>query len=473
MDQNLTSDCFLDDIFEHKNIDGLFLKYAKLIKSVETIRTKGRVESVTQSLIESIGPITKVGDVCTITSGSGENVIAEVIAVEGRKVKMLLLSGNTEVEPGATVYSYGKSLEVMAGEELLGRVLDGVGNPIDDKSLSFFNTRVSVFAPPPHPLKRDMITEPLYTGVKAIDAALTVGKGQRIGIFSGSGVGKSTLLGMIARGTSADVNVICLVGERGREVKEFIERDLGEEGLRRSVVVVSGADESPLAQVRSLYTATTISEYFRDQGKDVMLMVDSVTRMAMAQREIGTAVGEAQVIRGYSPSVFKMLRSILERPGMSDHGSITMFCNVLVEGDDLDEPVVDAVRGVLDGHIVLSRKIAETGHYPAIDITKSISRLMPYICSSEHVESARRLKELLSAYHETLDLIKINAYQRGSDRLVDEAMDKIDHINDFLTQSIFEKSDFEETLRTLLELTSSGKRSVSSKNTQNTFSALG
>ena len=340
-------------------------------------------------------------------------------------------------------------LQVKVGPELLGRVIDGLGNPIDGKGPILCQKEYPIQADPPAPLERPVIKDSLYVGVRAIDGLITMGQGQRIGIMAGSGVGKSTLLSMIARNTEADISVIALVGERGREVKEFIERDLGEEGLKRSVVVVATSDKPALVRIKGALTATAIAEYFRDRGRKVVLMMDSVTRFAMAQREVGLTVGEPPATRGYTPSVFALLPRLLERAGTSAKGSITGIYTVLVDGDDMNEPIADAVRSILDGHIVLSRNIAAQNHFPAIDVLASVSRVMSAVVPKEHMEANRKLRALMAVYKEAEDLIHIGAYVKGSSPKIDEAVQKIDAINDFLCQGVFEVQSFEETIQRL------------------------
>lgn len=354
---------------------------------------------------------------------------------------------------GCEVIRTNRVLEIGVGRNMIGRIFDGLGRPLDGRSF-VPEARYPLTNSPPHPLKRKRIKDPLSVGVRAIDGFITIGKGQRIGIFAGSGVGKSTLLGMIARNTTADVCVLALIGERGREVREFIERDLGEEGLKRSILVVSTSDQPALARVKSLLTATSIAEYYRDLGYDVLLMVDSLTRWAMAQREVGLAIGEPPTTRGYPPSVFAGLPKILERAGNSDRGSITAVYTVLVEADDFNEPISDTVRSIVDGHIVLSRRLAESNHYPAIDVLASVSRLMNDVVSEEHKEAANRLRSLLASYESAKDLIEIGAYKKGTNPLVDKAIEMQEDINAFLRQGIFEKSSFEETVQRLFELSS-------------------
>ncbi|MBQ1462412.1 MAG: FliI/YscN family ATPase, partial [Selenomonas sp.] len=345
-----------------------------------------------------------------------------------------------------------KMLNVKVGEELLGRVLDGLGNPIDGKGPILCKKEYSLQADPPHPLSRPRIHESLYVGVRAIDGLITMGEGQRIGIMAGSGVGKSTLLSMIARNTEADISVIALIGERGREVRDFIERDLGEEGMKRSVVVVATSDQPALVRIKGAMTATAIAEYFRDQGRKVILMMDSVTRFAMAQREVGLTIGEPPATRGYTPSVFAMLPRLLERAGTNATGSITGIYTVLVDGDDMNEPIADAVRSILDGHIVLSRAIAAQNHFPAIDIMPSVSRVMNEVVSPEHLKAAQQMRQLMAVYRDAEDLIHIGAYVKGSSAKIDESIQKIDSINDFLCQGIYEVDSYEDTEAKLIKI---------------------
>jgi flagellum-specific ATP synthase len=354
------------------------------------------------------------------------------------------------IGPGCDVVGTGKPLTVQVGHELLGKVLDGLGQPLDGSFLPSRMAQYSTNNVPGNPLTRPRVLNPISVGVRCIDGLLTIGKGQRVGIFAGSGVGKSTLMGMIARNTSADVNVIALIGERGREVLDFIERDLGPEGLARSVVIVATSDQPALIRIKGAMIATSIAEYFRDRGLNVMMMMDSVTRFAMAQREVGLAVGEPPATRGYTPSVFAMLPRLLERSGTGPKGSITAFYTVLVDGDDMNEPIADAVRGILDGHIVLNRSIANKGHYPAIDVLSSVSRVMKEIVPTEHMEAADQLKRLLSIYKDSEDLINIGAYQKGSNPNIDIAMDNIEAIWDFTKQKTSEKLTFEEAQERLI-----------------------
>ncbi|HHW02867.1 MAG TPA: flagellar protein export ATPase FliI [Thermoanaerobacterales bacterium] len=430
--------------------ENLFHRVYKAIDEAETIKPRGKIAKIVGLTIESLGPPAEIGEICTITnSKANKKIIAEVVGFHEKTVILMPLGDMEDVGPGWEVEASGKKLTVPVGPGLLGRVLNGLGNPIDGKGPLVHEGRYPVFNSPPNPVQRPLITEPLPLGIKAIDALLTCGSGQRVGIFSGSGVGKSTLLGMIARNTRADINVIGLIGERGRELNGFINKDLGEEGLKRSVIIVATSDQPPLVRTRAAFTATAVAEYFRDQNMNVMLMMDSLTRFAMAQREVGLAAGEPPVTRGYTPSVFAILPKLLERAGTSQRGSITGIYTVLVDGDDLNEPISDAVRGILDGHIVLSRSIANRNHYPAIDVLASVSRLMNDVITKEHKMLAGRVKNILSVYREAEDLINIGAYVRGNNPRIDEAIMYIDRIYDFLRQEIDEKVDYEDTLRKL------------------------
>jgi flagellum-specific ATP synthase len=425
-------------------------RYSDVLRRVDPIRVGGRVTQVIGLVMESNGPSALVGEVCHVHARqSRKRVAAEVVGFRENHTLLMPLTDMSEIGPGCSVISTGKPLTVGVGEELLGRVLDGFGNPLDGKGALWAREERPVHAEPPNPLMRERISEPLPLGVRAMDALLTCGKGQRLGIFAGSGVGKSTLLGMIARHGSADVNVIALIGERGREVREFIEREVGETGLQRSVVVVATSDQSALMRLKGALTATAIAEYFRDQGQDVLLMMDSVTRLAWAQREIGLAIGEPPATRGYTPSVFALLPKVLERSGTSDRGTITGIYTVLVDGDDMNEPVADAVRSTLDGHVVLSRRLAAQNHYPAIDVLSSVSRLMPELTSPEHRQAAGALREALSVYREAEDLINIGAYVPGSNPMIDRARALTPPIREFLRQDAAEGAGFEETLERL------------------------
>ncbi len=404
----------------------------------------GKVQSVVGLLVEASDVHAAVGELCYIYEKDvleGRRVMAEVVGVRGRTSVLMPLEETTGLRAGCLVQRADLPLSVAVGNALLGRVIDGHGKPLDAKGPLFLEDRQPVHADPPSPLERQMIREPLRTGVRAIDAFLTIGKGQRIGIFAGSGVGKSTLLGMIARRAEADVNVIALIGERGREVQEFIVDNLGEEGLKRSVVVAVTGDQAAMSRVKGAHAALAIAEYFRDRGKDVLLMMDSVTRVAMAQREIGLAVGEPPTTRGYTPSVFAMLPRLLERAGPGSRGTITGIFTVLVDGDDMNEPIGDATRGILDGHVVLSRKLAHANHFPAIDVLQSVSRVMPRVTTPEAREAAHRARRLMAAYREAEDLIRIGAYETGTSPEIDEAIAAHGPLGNFLRQSTTEPAD--------------------------------
>jgi flagellum-specific ATP synthase len=402
-------------------------------------------------MVESEGPDASIGDVCYIYPSKGNKPLqAEVVGFRDNKVLLMPLGELQAIGPGCDVVGTGKPLSVQVGSELLGKVLDGLGQPLDGSLIPARMPHSSTFNIPSNPLNRPRVQEPISIGVRAIDGLLTIGKGQRVGIFAGSGVGKSTLMGMIARNTSADVNVIALIGERGREVLDFIERDLGPEGLQRSVVIVATSDQPALIRIKGALIATTIAEYFRDRGLNVMLMMDSVTRYAMAQREVGLAVGEPPAMRGYTPSVFASLPKLLERAGTGPTGSITAFYTVLVDGDDMNEPIADAVRGILDGHIVLNRSIANKGHFPAIDVLSSISRVMKDIAPEEQIAAAENVKRLMAVYKDSEDLINIGAYQRGSNAQIDESMEYIDSIWEFTKQRVNEKVTLAEVQQSLI-----------------------
>lgn len=411
------------------------------------VKKLGRVNQVVGLTIESTGPEVNMGAACRIMASKyAKPITAEVVGFRGNNILLMPLGDMSGIGPGSIVEAMGKPMKVLVSDDLLGRTLDGLGQPIDDKGLLPKGELFNITNPPPNPLTRQRISKPLSLGVKAIDGLLTVGCGQRIGIFAGSGVGKSTLLGMVARNTRADVNVIALIGERGREVREFMERDLGPEGLKRSVVVIATSDQPALLRVKAAETATSIAEYFRAQGKDVMLMMDSLTRFAMAQREIGLATGEPPVTRGYTPSVFAVMPKLLERAGTDEKGSITGIYTVLVDGDDLSEIITDVARGILDGHVVLNRKIANKNHYPAIDVLASVSRVMPDVASAEHVKAANEVKKIMAVYKDAEDLINIGAYQKGSSADIDNAIAKNPTITSFLTQEVGQNFDFEQVL---------------------------
>lgn len=423
------------------NID--FQEITKRIEKIIPYKYQGTVSRVVGLTIEAEGIKAAVGEVCIIYNIKKDIIRCEVVGFKEDTVILMPLGELVGIAPGCKVEPLGHPLSVNCGEHLLGQILDGLGNPFDGES-NEKGVSYPLEAMPPDPLKRKRIDTILPTGVRAIDGLLTMGEGQRVGIFAGSGVGKSTTLGMIAREAKGDINVIALIGERGREVRDFIERDLGEEGMKRSVIVCATSDQSALVRLKGAFTATAIAEYFRDQGKKVILMMDSVTRFAMAQREIGLAIGEPPATKGYTPSVFSMLPKLMERAGTSDKGSITAFYTVLVDGDDFNEPIADAVRGILDGHIVLSRSLAAKNHYPAIEVLKSVSRLMSEIADKEHKSNASRLRDLLATYENSEDLINIGAYVKGSNPNIDKAIECHDSILGFLKQGIDESTSFEE-----------------------------
>lgn len=426
-------------------------KYLEALKQVDPILVNGKVTQVIGLTVESEGPDASIGDVCYIYPyKSSKPLKAEVVGFRNNRVILMPLGDLHSVGPGCEVVGTGKPLTVSVGFELLGKVLDGLGQPLDGSFLPSRMTQYSTHNVPSNPLRRPRVLEPISVGIRCIDGLLTVGKGQRVGIFAGSGVGKSTTLGMIARNTSADINVIALIGERGREVLDFIERDLGPEGLARSVVVVATSDQPALIRIKGALIATSIAEFFRDRGMNVMMMMDSVTRFAMAQREVGLAVGEPPATRGYTPSVFATLPKLLERSGTGPKGSITAFYTVLVDGDDMNEPIADAVRGILDGHIVLDRNLANKGHYPAIDVLASVSRVMKEIVPSEHQDAAQFLNRLLAVYRDSEDLINIGAYQRGSNPEIDKSLQYIQSVTDYTRQKVSEKVTFEEAQQRLL-----------------------
>ena len=413
----------------------------------------GKVAKIVGLTIESIGPEANLNDLCRIVAKDNPQmeVMAEVVGFKDNRILLMPFDSVDGIGPGSIVENTGSVLRVAVSDDVLGKTLDGLGRPITGEEV-VGGERYPVECTPPDPMSREIIKDVLPLGVKAVDGLITVGKGQRIGIFAGSGVGKSTLLGMFARNTKADINVIALIGERGREVREFIERDLGEEGMKRSVVVVATSDKPALIRNKAAKTATAIAEYFRDQGKDVLLMMDSLTRFSMAQREIGLASGEPPVTRGYPPSVYSEMPKLLERAGMSSVGSITGLYTVLVDGDDFNEPITDTARGILDGHIMLSRKLGHKNHYPAIDVLQSISRVMGQIATREHKAVAGKLKNVLATYHEAEDLINIGAYKSGSNKNIDYAIEKIDMVNKFLLQGVDEKFSFEDEIRMLNEI---------------------
>lgn len=433
-------------------IDTLFQQYIKAIADAEPMRVAGKIVEVIGLLIESTGPSASVGDVCTIEKNGVRIGNAEVVGFRQDRTLLMPLGSIEGIHPGLTVVGTKHPLLVGVGQHLLGRVLDGLGNPLDSFGPVKTDYYRSVFSDIPNPMLRKRITENFQTGIRAIDSLITVGKGQRMGIFAGSGVGKSVLLGMMARNCKSNINVIALIGERGREVREFIERDLGEEGLKRSVVIVATSDQPALIRLKGAMVAASIAEYFRDLGKDVLLMVDSITRLAQAQREIGLAIGEPPATKGYTPSVFSMLPKFLERAGTSVNGTITGLFTVLVDGDDMDEPIADAARSILDGHIVLSRKLAHKNHFPSIDVLESISRCMSDITDEEHLKISGMIKDYMAAYRENEDLIQIGAYAIGTNERVDKAIRLHDPLLSFLKQSRTEKTTFDESTKKLKDL---------------------
>lgn len=430
-----------------------------LVKNVTGIKVFGRVKRVVGLMIESKGPSTFIGEMCWIhvkSNGSVKKIRAEVVGFKDEDVILMPYQNIQDIAPGSLVEATGSTLQVKVGHALRGKVLNSLGEPLDESPLPIGLSPVPIDQDPPNPLLRPPINETLEVGIKAIDGLLTVGKGQRLGIFAGSGVGKSTLLGMIAKNTSADINVIALIGERGREVREFIERDLGPEGLAKSIVIAATSDQPALMRIKAAYTATAVAEYFRDRGLNVLFMMDSVTRIAMAQREVGLAIGEPPATKGYTPSVFAILPRLLERTGTNHLGSITSFYTVLVDGDDMNEPIADTVRGILDGHIVLDRNLANKGQYPAINVLKSVSRLMNHLADPTHSEAANKVREKLSAYLQSEDLINIGAYKRGSSKDIDEAIQMYPKIIDFLKQPTNEKVPITTTKMGLQTLAQGG-----------------
>ena len=422
-------------------------KYLNAARSCQAVRLAGKIVKVAGIIAEANGPGLSVGSLCEIKTSEGLDIQAEVIGFNEKRVIVMPFGEMRGVRPGSRIVAVSKRPAVQVGESFLGRIIDGLGQPIDGKGRIKGDKRYSIYGDVLNPLKRDIIHDVLDVGISSINSLLTIGKGQRIAIMSGSGVGKSVLMGMIARNTSADVTVIALIGERGREVREFIERSLGEEGLKKSVVVAATSDSSPLIRIRGAYVAATLAEYFRDKGLDVILVMDSITRFAMSLREVGLASGEPPSARGYTPSVFGQIPKLLERAGtVEKKGSITGIYTVLVDGDDMNEPIADCVRSISDGHIVLSRDLANKGHYPAVDVLASISRVMTDIIEPEHHDSAKRLIQVLATYMEAEDLIRIGAYVDGSDPDIDVAKKSIGKINSFLQQDIYQKVSFKESV---------------------------
>jgi flagellum-specific ATP synthase len=430
----------------------LISKYKEKLEKIETIQIKGMVKQIIGLVIESSGPPCSLGEICLICFPSKKFIKAEVVGFKENKILLMPLGEMEGIAPNCEVISTGSPFVIPVGENLRGRILDGLARPIDGHGPLLCTQEYSVFNTAPDPIRRPRIKEILPLGVKAIDAILTIGKGQRFGIFSGSGVGKSTLMGMIARNTKAAVNVIGLIGERGREVRDFIERDLGEEGLKRSVVIAATSDQPPLLRLKGAFVATAIAEFFRDQGYDVMLMIDSITRFVRAQREVGLSIGEPPTTRGYPPSAFTIMPKLLERAGTSSTGTITGLYTILVDADDMNEPVADNVRAILDGHIVLSRYLAHRNYYPAIDVLSSVSRVMIDIVDANHDQASRRLKEVIAIIKEAQDLINIGAYVKGSNPKIDYAISRIEGVDEFLKQGIYEKADYQTTIKTLLRM---------------------
>lgn len=444
----------------------LLEKYNQILTEVNTMKLIGTVTRATSMLVESLGPEAHVGELCKLTTQTkNKPILAEVVGFKDKRTLLMPIAEMEGISPKSEVVSTGQSLNIKLGNSLIGRILDGLGNPIDGKGKIQYDEIRPLNNDAPEPLDRCPIDEHISTGVRAIDSLLTCGKGQRLGIFSGSGVGKSTLLGTISKASEANVNVIALIGERGREVREFIENNLGEEGLKKSVVVVVTSDKPVVVRLKGAFVATTIAEYFRDKGMDVMLLVDSITRLANAQREIGLAIGEPPTTRGYTPSVFSLLPKLLERPGKNLNGSITAMYTVLVEGDDFNEPVSDAVRAILDGHIILSRKIAAQSHYPAIDILNSVSRCMVDVVKPEHLKAAQKLRSTYAVYKDAEDMINVGAYIDGKNPKIDYAIKKVDGITEYLKQDVDEKSNYENDISRLMNMMSdSDKENVAVAN---------
>ncbi|TDL35043.1 flagellar protein export ATPase FliI [Jeotgalibacillus sp. S-D1] len=432
------------------------------VRSIVTAKYYGKVKKVIGLMIETTGPQCSIGEICYIhplssTKNGEKTIMAEVVGFNEDRVVLMPFTSMHDIAPGNLVESTGRQFETKAGDAQIGKIVDPLGIPIDGTELPYDMKMVNVEKLPPNPMSRQPITEPIEVGVRAIDALLTVGKGQRMGIFAGSGVGKSTLLGMIARNTKADINIIALVGERGREVREFAEKDLGPEGMKKSIIVAATSDQPALMRIKGASAATAIAEYYRDKGFNVMLMMDSVTRVAMAQREIGLAVGEPPATKGYTPSVFSILPKLLERTGTNEYGSITAFYTVLVEGDDMNDPIADTVRGILDGHIVLDRMLANKGHFPSINTLKSISRLMNYIIPTAHSNAANKIRNLISTYEQAEDLVNIGAYKKGSSKDIDQAIMFNPLINSLLCQGVNEKIGLSASVGQLEELSEKGE----------------
>ena len=436
-----------------KSVEEIKKRALEIIDKTPLYIYKGSVSKVLGLTVEVKLPGLKIGDLCYIETASGEKKAAEVVAFKGDVAQLLLLYDGSGIGQGNLVTSTGKSIYIPVGDFLLGRLINPLGAPIDGKKLDTTTAKwVPIEGPPPDPFERPIISEKFSTGVRAIDALLTFGCGQRMGLFAGSGVGKSTLLGMIARNSDADVNVMALIGERGREVKEFVENSLGPQGMAKSVIVCATGDQPPLIRMKALQSATAVCEYFRDQGKKVFLMTDTVTRCAIAGREVGLSIGEPPTMKGYPPSIFSWLQRVLERTGTSQKGSITAFYTVLMEGDDINDPVVDTVRGIVDGHVFLSRKVAEQNHYPAIDVLGSISRLFTEICDAEHQKAAAKMRTLLALYRENKNLIDVGMYQAGANPKLDIAIELMPQINGFLRQSVKDSVNMKNTIDTLKQM---------------------
>ncbi len=428
-------------------------KYKKIISETCTMNEIGKVIRIIGLVIEADGPPSSIGDLCHIYPDAGEEpVMAEVVGFKDNIIQLMPLGNMEGLKPGSIVINTGSPMKIQVGHELLGRVLDGLGRPIDADIKVKSNKYYSTNAQNINPLSRKRINEPLSLGIRSVDAFMTIGKGQRMGIFAGSGVGKSTTMAMIARNTNADMNVIALIGERGREVREFLENSLGEEGLKRSVVVVATSEQPSLVKIKAAFVATAIAEYFRDCGHDVLFMLDSMTRISMAQREVGLAIGEPPATRGYTPSVFVMMPKLMERTGAGEKGTITGLYTVLVEGDDFNEPISDTARSILDGHIMLSRDLAHKNHYPAVDVLQSISRVMNDIITKEHKDAAAKIRNMLAVYQKNADLINIGAYVKGTDPNIDKALEMNPIINEFLTQATDEACPFDQTISRLIEI---------------------
>ncbi|MGD9580161.1 MAG: FliI/YscN family ATPase [Vampirovibrionia bacterium] len=429
--------------------------FNNILNRTQLYQYKGVVTKLLGLTVEARLPGLKIGDLCFIDTASGEKKPAEVVAFKGDAAQMLLLYDGVGISQGSYVTSTGDAIKLPVGDFLLGRLIDPLGNPLDGRPLDLSRAKyVDVLGKAPDPMDRPIISERFSTGVRAIDSLLTFGAGQRLGLFAGSGVGKSTLLGMIARNSDADVNVMALIGERGREVKEFMENSLGPEGMKHSVLVCATGDKPPLIRMKCLQSATAVCEYFRDQGKKVFLMTDTVTRCAMAGREVGLSIGEPPTMKGYPPSIFSWLQQVLERTGTTEKGSITALYTVLMEGGDTEDPVVDTVRGIVDGHVFLDRKVAEQNHYPAINVLGSVSRLFTEICTREHQAAAAKMRTLLAIYRENKDLIDVGMYQAGSNPKLDTAIHMIDQINGFLQQRISDSVNMDNTIQTCINMMS-------------------